>query len=71
MNESTKAPTDDDIIRLLWKVVRSTKWVCITWLAQKSVLNSSLFKVSNSAILRDLCRRGQYSVQSSTDNHVE
>ena len=24
---------DDDIICLLWKVVRSTKWVCVTRLA--------------------------------------
>ena len=35
-------------------------------LVQKSALNSDLFKVSNSAILHDLCRCGQYSLQSPT-----
>ena len=40
-------------------------------LAQKSALDTDLLNVSNSAILHDLCRRGQYSIQSPTDNHVE
>ena len=40
-------------------------------IGQKSAFDTDLLNVSNSAILHDLCRRGQYSVRSPFDNHEE